>query len=101
MIGGMPPPEINSFFPNRRISNQMTNYLVAPNYSGQLQEGNLCLKDFITTSSNLLVPKKSRMRNSKEWVIRTKTFKGKPQSSEKKPYPEFVTVKLFLIQSAV
>lgn len=95
MIGAMPPPEIASCFPNRRISNQIINQFVAPNYPYQFQERNLCLKDFITTSSNLLIPKKSRMRNSKEWMIRTKTYKGKTQTSEKKPYPEFVTVNIF------
>ena len=92
MIGAMPPPAINSFFPNRKMSNQIMNQFAGSNYSWQYMEGSLNLKDFITTSSNLLVSKKVRMRNSKEWVIRTKTYKGKTQSSEKSSYPDFANV---------
>ena len=97
MIGAMPPPTLNSFFPNRKMSNQIMNQFVSSNYSWQYMEGSFNLKDFVTTSSNLLSSKKNRMRNNKEWVIRTKTFKGKVTSNEKKAYPDFAAVSISYI----
>lgn len=77
MLGAMPPPMINSFLDQRRFSNGFSNGAQMPNNSWQYQAKTLQLKDFLTTSSNLLEKKKDRIRSSKEWFLRQKPFNNK------------------------
>ena len=78
MIGMMPPPNINSFIDQKRFSNvPLINGHPQVNHSYRFQPSQIPLKDFITTSSNLLEPKRNRIRSKKEWILKTKPFLSK------------------------
>lgn len=84
-------PGINSFIESRRFSNMPFMYgHPQVNSSWQVQKQEYRLKDFLTTSSNLLERKKNRLKSNKDWILRSQPFKGKNMNfyPNGKPYFE-------------